>query len=216
MGRHYGEGVHFGKIHIPQELLDRALSGEAAARDELWRMLMSFVVALARAIGRRMRVRDPDILDVASEVVLRFYRRPESLRSVNHWNAWLSQVVRRALIDQVRRQARSREKLSIDASPPGREGSALTYVDILISPDGDPPDEAAAREIKAEVEALVRTMPRDRRVVWRLYRGGRTHKAIAERTQLPLHTVNNIISRMKLQIWRLLEKWNLKRPDHGR
>ena len=211
MGRQRQQGKRSGGFHISQTLVNRAIAGEPAAQEELWQLLMSRVCNLTRSLGKRKGLPQPDIIDTAQEVLLRLVRQPEQLRNRHSMGAWLYTVVNRALIDAQRRLGRSHSKPFTDISSP-EDDTRTTIADLFPGQEDDPAFLAHQREVLEEVQTFLGSLTKDQQVVFRLYRQGLTHKQIAERTNLPLHSVNNAISRTKIKLWQLLDKWGIRKP----
>jgi RNA polymerase sigma-70 factor, ECF subfamily len=85
-----------------EELLSRALAGEAAAFGELVRCHQGSVYSLAlRMLSDRQKAED-----LAQEVFLRLYRNLSSVASLAHLSFWLRKVTLNGAIDRLRREAR--------------------------------------------------------------------------------------------------------------
>ena len=142
--------------------------------------------------------------------MLKLHQRPERLRELRSLVSWLHTVVKNALTDQVRRLARRRNRGVLSLS--STVGDDLsTGADLIPSNEDDPHDRAYQQEVLSDIAEFLQSLPKDRAEVFRLYRRGLSHKEIASETNLPMHTVNNIISRTKELLWKRLEKWGLAR-----
>lgn len=177
------------------ELVDRARSGEAGARDALFAAAYGELRVLARA-----RLRDGgrhtllDTTALVHESYLRFCVSG-ALRAENRraFFAYASQVMRSAIIDAVReRQAQRR----------GGKAESLTLDTDLINQL--PANEDGVLKVNEALEALAQGEPRLAAVVEMRYFGGYSEIQIAEALQVTDRTVRRDWEKARLLLLAML------------
>ena len=146
------------------ELTARAVAGDRAAYEALFRMRCAFVEAeCARRLGRRCDLAD----DVAQEVWIRVARSPRRCAGDASLDAWLRRLVRSSAIDLLRSELarRARERRVATDRP-----EAVAFVEDLevleeIRRDvaaigGISDDERAVLEVRARTDATLAQLGR--------------------------------------------------------
>jgi RNA polymerase sigma-70 factor (ECF subfamily) len=116
------------------------------------------------AFGMRVCGQREDAEDVFQETLYTVFRKLRSLRESRALSTWLYRIVANAcLLSRRRSKFAPREELSLDELLPkggvADEGPAL--------PEGDSPEDALHRkELADHLEAAVRGLPPDYRIVW--------------------------------------------------
>jgi len=180
-----------------RQLVDRCLSGEAAAWEEIVRQNSRRIYNLCfRFTGRA-----EDAEDLAQEAFIRVYRNLGSYRSdQGSLLTWISSLTRNLLIDHYRRTRYQRMTDSIDdeEAAPGHDLPARDR----------PPDQAVwSREVHDHVQqALTRLSPELREAVILRDLQDMDYKEIALALHLPEGTVKSRINRGRIELARLLKK----------
>ena len=156
-----------------EELLTRALAGEAAAFGMLVRAHQASVYSLAL----RMLSDRHDAEDLAQEVFLGLHRNLASLESVTHLGFWLRKVTLNRAIDRLRRRPRHEFPLE--------EAGAL----ISESTDRDPLLQRRLRALLAQLP------PAPRAVVLLRYQEDLNPNEIARTLNMSINTVKSHLKR---------------------
>jgi RNA polymerase sigma-70 factor, ECF subfamily len=165
---------------------DEELVGRLAEKDEraLERLYDRYGRATYSLVLKMLR--DPARAEeVAQEVFLKLWRRPESyVPGRGAFATWLLSVAHHRAVDELRARRHEVYSLGSDDSPP-RE---------LIDDGNDLADGAWLREQRAAVRAALATLPATQRQAVELaYFAGLTQREIAERLGEPLGTVKTRI-----------------------
>lgn len=180
-----------------RQLVDRCLSGDAAAWEEIVRQSSRRIYNLCfRFTGRA-----EDAEDLAQEAFLRVYRNLGSYRSdQGSLLTWISSLTRNLLIDHYRRSRNARMTDSIDdeENAPGRD---------LRSRERSPDQAVWNREVHDHVQqALTRLSPELREAVILRDLQDMDYKEIALALHLPEGTVKSRINRGRIELARLLKR----------
>jgi RNA polymerase sigma-70 factor, ECF subfamily len=158
----------------PDELLNRARAGEAAAFAALVRRYQRTVFSIAlRMLGDRHRAED-----LAQEVFLQLYRSLDGIGSDAHLAFWLRKVAVNRAIDRIRQEARyDNEPLTEAASVVGETG------------DTDPLLQRRMAELVSQLP------PAARAVVVLRYQEDLDPVEIASTLDMPINTVKSHLKR---------------------
>ena len=158
----------------PDELLNRARAGEAAAFAALVRRYQRTVFSIAlRMLGDRHRAED-----LAQEVFLQLYRSLDGIGSDAHLAFWLRKVAVNRAIDRIRQEARyDNEPLTEAASVVGETG------------DTDPLLQRRMAELVSQLP------PAARAVVVLRYQEDLDPVYIASTLDMPINTVKSHLKR---------------------
>jgi RNA polymerase sigma-70 factor (ECF subfamily) len=131
-------------VDVPSELVEACQRGDAAAFEELVKLTHRDVYTLAlRIVGN-----PEDAADVSQETYIKLMRAIGSFRGDAKFSTWLYRVTSSVAISHLRKQARRRADLSLDAEGVG-ELQALT----------DTGAEAERHELKVHLEEALQTLP---------------------------------------------------------
>ena len=186
-----------------RQLVDRCLSGDAAAWEEVVRLHSRRIYNLCL----RFTGRGEDAEDLAQDVFIRLYKNLGAYRSeVGSLATWLTTLTRNLLIDHYRR-AKS-DRLTDPIETVNEEGVA---VPLPLAASGRPADHAVwGREVHEHVQrALLRLSPELREAVILRDLHDLDYKEIAAVLRLPEGTVKSRINRGRIELARLL------RPNLG-
>lgn len=193
-----GGAVADNRAHVDdRQLVDRCLSGDSAAWEEIVRQNSRRIYNLCF----RFTGRPEDAEDLAQEAFIRVYRNLGSYRSdQGSLLTWISSLTRNLLIDHYRRTRYQRVTDSIDDEElaPGHE---------LPSRERGPDQAVWGREVRDYVqEALTRLSPELREAVILRDLQDMDYKEIALALHLPEGTVKSRINRGRIELARLLKK----------
>lgn len=159
-----------------EELLDRAVRGDAAVLRELLKRYGGAArEAVEGKIDRRWRavLDEDDVMQVAYlEAFLHIHQLTS--RDSRSFVAWLSRIAQNALRDAVRGlNCEKRPNPARRVSAPGMEcGDSSSHgalLEVLGATTTTPSGDAASNEVAATVESALERLPRDYRQVVRLY-----------------------------------------------
>jgi RNA polymerase sigma-70 factor (ECF subfamily) len=168
---------------LDEELMERLLYRDTTALETLYGRYGNIVYSTALRILRDVHLAE----DVAQEIFLRLWRRPQLYVSQRgRFHTWLLSVTRNRAVDVVR--SRGRRYRHETASPEQQERE-------LPSEGNDDPALAAqlADERRIVRAALAGLPPEQRQVIELAYFGGFTQQEIASRMDQPLGTVKTRI-----------------------
>ncbi|HEY3787051.1 MAG TPA: sigma-70 family RNA polymerase sigma factor [Steroidobacteraceae bacterium] len=157
-----------------EELLSRALAGEAPAFGELVRAQQRSVYSLAlRMLGNRQKAED-----LAQEVFLQLHRNLAAIESAAHLGFWLRRVTANRAIDRLRREPRA-QMLPLEAA----DG---------VADEAEGADPLLMRQLRVLVGELP---PTPRAVVLLRYQEDLDPTDIARALSMSIHTVKSHLKR---------------------
>jgi RNA polymerase sigma-70 factor, ECF subfamily len=176
-------------------IVERCLSGDAAAWEELVRMHTRRVYGLCY----RFTGRESEAQDLTQDVFLRVFRALGSFRSTEgSFTTWLARLTRNLLIDHYRRTRNERITDSIEEQLPRIEGvSAPKRADSAV----------AGREASELLQAaLGKLSPELRETIILRDLQEMEYREIAEVLAIPEGTVKSRLNRGRAELGRLLKK----------
>ena len=177
-------------------LVERCLSGEAAAWEELVRVHTRRVYGICyRFIGR-----DGEAQDLTQDVFLRVFRTLKSFRAAEgSFTTWLTRLTRNLLIDNYRRTKQDRVTDSLEPQLPMLEQSI---------PSSSRPEGAVVMREKGEIlqGALEKLSPELRETVILRDLQEMEYREIAEVLDIPEGTVKSRLNRGRAELARLLKR----------
>jgi RNA polymerase sigma-70 factor (ECF subfamily) len=176
-------------------IVERCLSGEAAAWEELVRLHSRRVYGLCY----RFTSRESEAQDLTQDVFLRVFRALGSFRSTEgSFTTWLARLTRNLLIDHYRRTRNERVTDSIEEQLPRIEGvSAPRRADSML----------AGREAGELLQgALGKLSPELRETIILRDLQEMEYREIAEVLAIPEGTVKSRLNRGRAELGRLLKK----------
>ena len=154
------------------DLVERCLSGDRAAWDELVLEYSRYVYAIA---SQGYRLQGTDAEDAFQEVFLRVYDRLSTLRNPDALRPWIAQMTRRVCLDRI---SSGKREEPAELEPAGIDGR----IDEL--------DEAFAVR-----EALEQLSEECREVLDRFFCRDESYRTIGEELGIPAGTIASRISR---------------------
>ena len=185
------------QIDIDPAVVERALSGEAAAQEMLWRQILVLVVKLARIICRGAQ--DCDIDDVIQAALFALIKRIKRLRDIRNWPAYVRRIINNCIIDSYRNNQPHDGWFSLDAAVNEEAGNPMPLGSLLPGPD-NVLEEVAVRELRERLDRFLDTFPKEQAAVFRLYLRKCSYKNIAEIVGCPVNTVGTWVNRVKSEI----------------
>jgi RNA polymerase sigma factor (TIGR02999 family) len=164
--------------HILTELMHRCVSGDAAARDELWARLHDTLRGMARRCLSREYRASCDPTELVHEAFLKLDGLELAPRDRLHFLGLAARAMRQVLVDQARqRRAEKRGAGARELTLPSHwfDTAALAPVDVL--------------DLERAIEALSRFDARKAKVVELSYFGGLTDEEVAELVDVSAATV---------------------------
>ena len=189
-------GSNADDVALIRRMVEADETALGALYDRWVRSLYSLVLHL---------LRDPDEAeDVVEETFWQAWKKADSYEpSKGAVSTWLLTIGRRKALDRLRARRRSRE----DPIENDREFADLP------STSQDPSMDAEGSELRENVKAALRGLPREQREVLELgYFSGLSQTEIAEATGQPLGTVK---TRMRLALQKLREPLSIHRGAAG-
>lgn len=169
---------------IDQDLVERAVKGEAKAFRELVERYQRKVYSIAYGI-----VRNPDTaMDVTQDAFVKIHRNLATFKGDSSFYTWIYRIVLNLCIDRKRREARQRE-VDYDDSIGHSEG--FTNGPTLASTGFDNPATAAHRkELVEHMDRALQTLSDEHRSILLLREvDGLSYEELAETLDIPKGTV---------------------------
>ena len=168
---------------LESDLMKRVVRGDGSALAELYDLHAAQVFGLCLRILNEPQLAE----DVLQEVFVRVWQKASTYDPARgQFATWLMGVTRNMCIDQLRR-LRARPQT---ADPAGESGEGLLE-ELLLDPDVDVPEAAAANERAGLVRrAMAQLSPEQRQVIELSYFRGFTRREIAKKLKLPEGTVH--------------------------
>ena len=193
-----------GSLDPDYTIVERCLSGDAAAWEELVRMHTRRVYGLCY----RFTGKEAEAQDLTQDVFLRVFRALGSFRSTEgSFTTWLARLTRNLLIDHYRRTRNERVTDSIEEQLPRIEGGRTG--DGVSTPRR--PDSAVAGREASELlqAALGKLSPELRETIILRDLQEMEYREIAQVLAIPEGTVKSRINRGRAELARLLRKQKL-------
>jgi len=183
-------------LELDHSLVERCLSGEDAAWEELVRTHTRRVYALCY----RFTGKDGESQDLTQEVFLRVYRTLKTFRATEGaFTTWLARLTRNLLIDNYRRTRQERLTDSLEEQLPAIEES----VSSISRPEGL----VAGREASEILQtALQKLSPELREAVILRDLQEMEYREIAEILRIPEGTVKSRLNRGRAELARVLRR----------
>lgn len=181
--------MHEGAPPEHEALLARVAGGDRAA----FAQLFSVFAPRVKAYLIRLGAQGAQAEDLTQEAMLSLWRRAATFDPGKaKASTWIFVIARNAWIDRLRRE---RVELAYRS----------TLIDVEESHDERPDDTAVRLQTEERVEAAMKELSEEQRLVVRLsFFEDRPHSEIAERLSLPLGTVK---SRLRLAMAKLRAHW---------
>jgi RNA polymerase sigma factor (sigma-70 family) len=185
------------QIDIDPQVIGRALAGDVAAQEMLWRQILVLVVKLARIICRGTQ--DCDIDDVIQAALFALIKRTKRLRDIRNWPAYVRRIITNCVIDNYRKNHPHDGWFSLDAAVDEDAGNPTSLGCLLPGPD-NVLEEVAVRELHERLNRFLDTFPKEQAAVFRLYLQKCSYKNIADKVGCPVNTVGTWVNRIKIEI----------------
>jgi RNA polymerase sigma-70 factor (ECF subfamily) len=166
------------------ELMKRVVRGDGSALAELYDLHASRVFGLCLRILNEPQLAE----DTLQEVFVRVWEKAHTYEpGRGQFTTWLMGVTRNMCIDQLRR-LRARPQA---AEAGNAQSDSPPFEELLLDPEMDVPEAAAASEMARLVRgAIARLNPDQRQVIELSYFRGFTRREIARKLKLPEGTVH--------------------------
>lgn len=114
--------------------------------------------------------------DVVQETFIKIWRGRQMLASIGNFQAYLFQVARHHVIDQMRKLARE----------------SAVFAELQAVPAATPEEELSRKELRELLEQIIQQLPERQQQIYRMHRQeGLAHDEIARRLDLSVSTVQN-------------------------
>jgi RNA polymerase sigma-70 factor (ECF subfamily) len=190
-----------GSLDSDYSIVDRCLSGDASAWEDLVRLHSRRVYGLCY----RFTGRDSEAQDLTQEVFLRVFRALGSFRSTEgSFATWLARLTRNLLIDHYRRTRNERITDSIEEQLPGIEIRSAGGASAPRRPDSAVAGREASELLQA---ALGKLSPELRETIILRDLQEMEYREIADVLAIPEGTVKSRLNRGRAELARLLKKY---------
>ncbi len=147
-----------------EELIGRAQSGDADARNELFEKCRNYISFLARSHVESWIQAKGDSSDLVQQTLLEAHTGFERFngKSEGEWLAWLKQILRNNATDYVRRFGTAKRKVSREVAIGGFTESFRSVGPPELADGGETPSQIIAkREQEIEIADAMATLPPD-------------------------------------------------------
>lgn len=147
-----------------EELIQRAQSGDADARNELFEKCRNYIGFLARSHVESWIQAKVDSSDLVQQTMLEAHTGFEKFNgtSEGEWLAWLKQILRHNATDYVRRFGTAKRKASREVAIGGFSESFRSFGPPELADGGESPSQIIAkREQEIEIADALATLPPD-------------------------------------------------------
>jgi RNA polymerase sigma-70 factor (ECF subfamily) len=192
-----------GSLDSDQTVVERCLSGDDAAWEELVRLHTRRVYGLCY----RFTGKESEAQDLTQDVFLRVFRALASFRSTEgSFTTWLARLTRNLLIDHYRRNRNERITDSIEEQLPRIEGGSEESLASSSRPDSA----VAGREASELLQgALAKLSPELRETIILRDLQEMEYREIAQVLAIPEGTVKSRLNRGRAELARLLKKYRV-------
>lgn len=155
---------HDSTSSLLEGLIERAQSGDTAARNELFEKCRNYIGFLARSHVESWIQAKVDSSDLVQQTLLEAHTGFEKFngRSEGEWLAWLKQILRNNATDYVRRFGAAKRKVSREVAIGGLTESFRSVGPRELADGGETPSKIIARrEQEIEIADALATLPHD-------------------------------------------------------
>ena len=139
-------------MDVPTEVIEACKQGQPEAFEQLVRLTQRDVYSLAL----RLTGNPEDAADVTQETYIRLMRSIKSFRGEAKFSTWLYKVTSSVAITSLRKRARRRTEVSLDAEE---------WQEWVAPPSGEPVAELDRRQLGERLDSALKTLPEGYRMV---------------------------------------------------
>lgn len=178
-----------------EELVVLAQQNDFKALEELIRREQRNVFATFSYLAKKRE----NVADLTQEALLRVAKNIQSLKNPKHFKSWLNHIVTNLFYDELRKNARKPDVISMDEEPD--EDSGFSLKSIIPDKKCKPPEKCISAEMEQIIKKEIKELPEPFRIAIVLRElQGLSYEEIALATNASVGTVKSRISRARLKL----------------
>lgn len=186
--------LQYKKMTI-EELVVLSQQNDFKALEELIKREQKNIFATFSYLSRKRE----NIADLTQEALLRVAKNIQSLKNPKHFKSWLNQIVTNLFYDELRKNSRKPDIISIDEE--SDENTNFSLKSILPDKKCKPPEKCITAEMEEIIKKEIKELPEPFRVAIVLRElQGLSYEEIARATNSSVGTVKSRISRARLKL----------------
>ena len=186
--------LQYKKMTI-EELVVLSQQNDFKALEELIKREQKNIFATFSYLSRKRE----NIADMTQEALLRVAKNIQSLKNPKHFKSWLNQIVTNLFYDELRKNSRKPDIISIDEE--SDENTNFSLKSILPDKKCKPPEKCITAEMEEIIKKEIKELPEPFRVAIVLRElQGLSYEEIARATNSSVGTVKSRISRARLKL----------------
>ena len=186
--------LQYKKMTI-EELVVLSQQNDFKALEELIKREQKNIFATFSYLSRKRE----NIADLTQEALLRVAKNIQSLKNPKHFKSWLNQIVTNLFYDELRKNSRKPDIISIDEE--SDEDTNFSIKSILPDKKCKPPEKCITAEMEEIIKKEIKELPEPFRVAIVLRElQGLSYEEIARATNSSVGTVKSRISRARLKL----------------
>lgn len=186
--------LQYKKMTI-EELVVLSQQNDFKALEELIKREQKNIFATFSYLSRKRE----NIADMTQEALLRVAKNIQSLKNPKHFKSWLNQIVTNLFYDELRKNSRKPDIISIDEE--SDEDTNFSLKSILPDKKCKPPEKCITAEMEEIIKKEIKELPEPFRVAIVLRElQGLSYEEIARATNSSVGTVKSRISRARLKL----------------
>lgn len=178
-----------------EELVVLAQQNDFKALEELIRREQRNVFATFSYLSKKRE----NVADLTQEALLRVAKNIQSLKNPKHFKSWLNHIVTNLFYDELRKNARKPDMISMDEE--SDEDSGFCLKSIIPDKKCKPPEKCISAEMEQIIKREIKELPEPFRIAIVLRElQGLSYEEIALATNASVGTVKSRISRARLKL----------------
>lgn len=178
-----------------EELVVLSQQNDFKALEELIKREQKNVFATFSYLSKKRE----NVADLTQEALLRVAKNIQSLKNPKHFKSWLNQIVTNLFYDELRKNSKKPDVVSIDEESDDETNFSLKS--IIPDKKCKPPEKCITAEIEEIIKKEIKELPEPFRVAIVLRElQGLSYEEIAQATNSSVGTVKSRISRARIKL----------------
>ncbi len=178
-----------------EELVVLSQQNDFKALEELIRREQKNVFATFSYLTKKRE----NVADLTQEALLRVAKNIHTLKNPKHFKSWLNHIVTNLFYDELRKNARKPDMVSMDEET--NDDNNFSLKSIIPDKKCKPSERCISAELEKIIKDAIRELPEQFRIAIVLRElQGLTYEEIAEATNSSVGTVKSRISRARLKL----------------
>ena len=178
-----------------EELVVLSQQNDFKALEELIKREQKNVLATFSYLSKKRE----NVADLTQEALLRVAKNIQSLKNPKHFKSWLNQIVTNLFYDELRKNSKKPDVVSIDEESDDETNFSLRS--IIPDKKCKPPEKCITAEMEEIIKKEIKELPEPFRVAIVLRElQGLSYEEIAQATNSSVGTVKSRISRARIKL----------------